>query len=143
MWVKLCGLRTEADLYAAVSAGADAVGFVPVDSPRRVDDAAALSASSDLCRTEGIILELETAHPLAGAREIAREHPGSRILVGLSGRGDKDLPSLRARESKSRGMNPSRDELLPVQRLEQRLRSPGPGRRDLPDWRATGCRVLS
>ena len=61
-------------------------------------DDAALSAFGDLCRTEGIIPALETAHALAGAKEIAREHPGSRILVGLSGRGDKDLPSLRARE---------------------------------------------
>jgi len=63
------------------------------------DDTAALSAFSDLCRTEGIIPALETAHALAGAREVARQHPGSRILVGLSGRGDKDLPSLRAREN--------------------------------------------
>lgn len=37
MYVKLCGLRTEADVAAAVSAGADAVGFVFGQSPRQVD----------------------------------------------------------------------------------------------------------
>ncbi|MEC7946414.1 MAG: tryptophan synthase subunit beta [Myxococcota bacterium] len=63
-------------------------------------DAAALDAFGDLCRHEGIIPALETAHALAGAKEIARHHPGSRILVGLSGRGDKDLPALRARDKR-------------------------------------------
>lgn len=37
MWVKLCGLRSEADVDAAIAAGADAVGFVVVPSPRQVD----------------------------------------------------------------------------------------------------------
>ncbi|WNV89583.1 phosphoribosylanthranilate isomerase [Umezawaea sp. Da 62-37] len=37
MYVKLCGLRTEADVAAAVSAGADAVGFVLTKSARRID----------------------------------------------------------------------------------------------------------
>lgn len=37
MYVKLCGLRTEADVAVAVEAGADAVGFVLTESPRRVD----------------------------------------------------------------------------------------------------------
>ncbi|WP_106188240.1 phosphoribosylanthranilate isomerase [Umezawaea tangerina] len=37
MYVKLCGLRTEADVAAAVSAGADAVGFVLTRSARQVD----------------------------------------------------------------------------------------------------------
>ncbi|WP_158853674.1 phosphoribosylanthranilate isomerase [Saccharothrix deserti] len=37
MYVKLCGLRTEADVTAAVDAGADAVGFVFSESVRQVD----------------------------------------------------------------------------------------------------------
>ena len=37
MYVKLCGLRTEADVATAVSAGADAVGFVLSRSARQVD----------------------------------------------------------------------------------------------------------
>jgi phosphoribosylanthranilate isomerase len=36
-YVKVCGLRTEADVAAAVEAGADAVGFVFADSVRRID----------------------------------------------------------------------------------------------------------
>ena len=43
---------------------------------------------------EGILPVLETAHAFAGARRWAAEHPGKRILIGLSGRGDKDLPTL-------------------------------------------------
>jgi phosphoribosylanthranilate isomerase len=41
MFVKVCGLRTGADVAAAVSAGADAIGFVFADSPRRVSAAEA------------------------------------------------------------------------------------------------------
>jgi phosphoribosylanthranilate isomerase len=52
-WVKLCGLRTAADVAAAVEAGADAVGFVAaVESPRRVTpaEAAALGTGIPLLR---------------------------------------------------------------------------------------------
>jgi len=62
MWVKLCGLRTEADLDAAIAAGADAVGFVLVDSPRRVDDAAARRLSlraAGRVRTVGVFRRLD------------------------------------------------------------------------------------
>lgn len=37
MWVKICGLRTADDVDAALEAGADAIGFVLVASPRQVD----------------------------------------------------------------------------------------------------------
>lgn len=37
MFVKLCGLRTEADVAVAVETGADAVGFVLTASPRQID----------------------------------------------------------------------------------------------------------
>ncbi|HVR31346.1 MAG TPA: phosphoribosylanthranilate isomerase [Acidimicrobiia bacterium] len=50
-WVKVCGLRTTADVKAATRAGADAVGFVLAqDSPRaiRPDHAARLIADADL-----------------------------------------------------------------------------------------------
>jgi tryptophan synthase beta chain len=93
----------------SVSAGLDYSGVGPehaflhhvgrVDY-RTADDAEALAAFADLCRHEGIIPALESSHALAGARKLAEEHPGSRILVGLSGRGDKDLPALRARDEK-------------------------------------------
>ena len=43
---------------------------------------------------EGILPALESAHALAGARRWAQGHAGKRVLVGLSGRGDKDMPTL-------------------------------------------------
>ena len=61
-------------------------------------------AAVDLCsRLEGILPALESAHALAGARRHAMEHPGSRILVGLSGRGDKDMSTLQATLLAERG----------------------------------------
>jgi tryptophan synthase beta chain len=57
-----------------------------------VDDAEAMEAFRLLCRTEGIIPAIESAHALAGAiREGKRLGPGAVILVSLSGRGDKDV----------------------------------------------------
>ena len=59
---------------------------------RPITDTAAMDAFSLLCRTEGIIPAIESAHALAGALEIGRElGPGGVILVNLSGRGDKDV----------------------------------------------------
>jgi tryptophan synthase beta chain len=53
-------------------------------------DAEALAAFRDLARTEGIIPALEPSHALARARKVDEE----LILVGLSGRGDKDLAEV-------------------------------------------------
>jgi len=59
---------------------------------RAVTDAEAMNAFSVLCRTEGIIPAIESAHALAGALDIGRElGPGGLLLVNLSGRGDKDV----------------------------------------------------
>lgn len=55
------------------------------------DDQAALEALFECSRAEGILPALESAHALAGAKRWALDHPGSRVLVCLSGRGDKDL----------------------------------------------------
>jgi len=57
-------------------------------------DAEALSAVRECAEVEGILPALESAHALAGARQYAARHPGQRILIGLSGRGDKDLSTL-------------------------------------------------
>ncbi|MBV9291845.1 MAG: tryptophan synthase subunit beta [Frankiales bacterium] len=57
-----------------------------------VTDAEAMEAFRLLCRTEGIIPAIETAHALAGAQRVASQlGPDSVILVNLSGRGDKDV----------------------------------------------------
>ncbi len=84
----------------SISAGLDYPGVGPQHahlaqtgraSYRPVTDSAAMDAMAMLSRTEGIIPAIETAHAVAGALELAREHPGSTILVNLSGRGDKDM----------------------------------------------------
>ncbi len=56
-----------------------------------VTDAEAMDALALLARTEGIICAVESAHAVAGSLRLAAEHPGSTILINLSGRGDKDM----------------------------------------------------
>jgi tryptophan synthase beta chain len=57
-----------------------------------VTDAEAMDAFRLLCRTEGIIPAIESAHALAGAlRAGQRLGPDAVVLVNLSGRGDKDV----------------------------------------------------
>ena len=54
-------------------------------------DAECLEAFYTLCRLEGIIPALESAHAVAYAMKAAQERPEKSILVCLSGRGDKDI----------------------------------------------------
>jgi tryptophan synthase beta chain len=58
-------------------------------------DAEALAAVRELSECEGILPAIESAHALVGAARWARQHPGSTVLVCLSGRGDKDLATLQ------------------------------------------------
>jgi tryptophan synthase beta chain len=87
----------------SVSAGLDYPGVGPEHSLLKtigrvnyasVTDADALDALQECCAAEGILPALESAHAFAGARVWAAENPGKRILIGLSGRGDKDMPTL-------------------------------------------------
>ncbi len=89
----------------SVSAGLDYPGVGPehalLQAIGRVhytsaSDDEALDALRECCAREGILPAIESAHALAGARRWAAEHPGRRILIGLSGRGDKDMPTLSA-----------------------------------------------
>ena len=84
----------------SISAGLDYPGVGPQHAYlaetgratyRPVTDAEAMDAFALLSRTEGIIPAIESAHAVAGALELAKEQPGSTILVNLSGRGDKDM----------------------------------------------------
>ncbi len=64
-------------------------------------DEEALNAFLLLSKTEGIIPALESAHALGYLMQIAKNlEPDAKILVNLSGRGDKDLPSLLNKELK-------------------------------------------
>jgi phosphoribosylanthranilate isomerase len=69
MFVKICGLRTSADVDVAVSAGADAVGFVFSQSPRQVDPATARSlvAAAGTTLTVGVFLGVPPAEVRAVA----------------------------------------------------------------------------
>ena len=56
-----------------------------------VSDEEAMEAFFLLCRYEGIIPAIESAHALAGALKLSRERKHDSILACLSGRGDKDI----------------------------------------------------
>jgi tryptophan synthase beta chain len=85
----------------SISAGLDYPGVGPEHvwlmetgraTYRAVTDAEAMSAFATLCRTEGIIPAIESAHALAGALDVGRElGPAGLVIVSLSGRGDKDV----------------------------------------------------
>ena len=61
-----------------------------------VSDADALDAFGQLGRLEGILPALESAHAIAYATTLARElGPDKTILVNLSGRGDKDVQTVK------------------------------------------------
>jgi tryptophan synthase beta chain len=88
----------------SISAGLDYPGVGPEhawlkDSGRAeyvsVTDEEALQAFHDLCRLEGIIPALESAHALAYAAKMApRMKKDQILLVNLSGRGDKDMHTV-------------------------------------------------
>ena len=59
-------------------------------------DVEALAAFKALAESEGIICAFESAHALAHAMKLAEKEPDSAILVGLSGRGDKDVAQAQA-----------------------------------------------
>jgi tryptophan synthase beta chain len=57
-------------------------------------DAEALAALERLARTEGILCALETAHAIAALDEVAQAVGDGVVIVGLSGRGDKDMVTV-------------------------------------------------
>jgi tryptophan synthase beta chain len=92
----------------SVSAGLDYPGVGPEhaflkDAGRAeyvgVTDDEALEAFHLLARTEGILAALESSHAVAQAIKLAREYPkDGLVLCNLSGRGDKDVHTIAARE---------------------------------------------
>jgi tryptophan synthase beta chain len=92
----------------SISAGLDYPGVGPEhawlkDTCRAtyigVDDTEALAAFHTLARTEGILAALESSHAIALAMRLARDmRSEQRVLVCLSGRGDKDVHTIAQRE---------------------------------------------
>ena len=59
-------------------------------------DTEALAAFKALAESEGILCAFESAHAVAHALKLAQAEPDRVILVGLSGRGDKDVSQAQA-----------------------------------------------
>ena len=87
----------------SVSAGLDYPGVGPehafLQSIGRIsyvsaEDSEALEQVKECCFNEGILPALESAHAFVGAKKWAQNNPGRTVLIGLSGRGDKDMPTL-------------------------------------------------
>jgi tryptophan synthase beta chain len=88
----------------SVSAGLDYPGVGPEHALlgtihrvkyEAVTDDESLDALAECCRSEGILPAIESSHALAGARRWAKANPGKRMVICLSGRGDKDMPTLQ------------------------------------------------
>jgi len=85
----------------SISAGLDYPGVGPEHAflkdigraeYRPITDTEAMDAFGLVCRTEGIIPAIESAHAVAGALKLGKElGPEAIILVNMSGRGDKDV----------------------------------------------------
>jgi tryptophan synthase beta chain len=91
----------------SISAGLDYPGVGPVHSLWKEAGRAEYAAATDdealaafelLCRTEGIIPALESAHAVAHVVKLAPTLPKDHtIVINLSGRGDKDLETVIGR----------------------------------------------
>jgi tryptophan synthase beta chain len=88
----------------SVSAGLDYPGVGPEHALLQLVGRVRYEAASDeesleslraCCELEGILPAIESAHALAGAKRWAAQNPGRTIVVCLSGRGDKDMPTLQ------------------------------------------------
>lgn len=90
MFVKVCGVRTEADIIAAAAAGADAVGLVFGESVRRVDVALARR-----------LVETVPPHMLAvgvfGGIVVRGGHPASGASRCRRGAATRPLPPVGVR----------------------------------------------
>ena len=92
----------------SISAGLDYPGVGPEHAHLKdtgrvhyvaIDDAAALRGFSTLARLEGILPALETSHAVAHVTDLCKTAPPASkpvVLVSISGRGDKDLDTVRA-----------------------------------------------
>ena len=89
----------------SISAGLDYPGVGPEHSALRdsgrveylaATDAEALAAFHELCLLEGIIPALELSHAVHVATRLAQGRPADEVvLICLSGRGDKDVDTVR------------------------------------------------
>lgn len=88
------------DKTHSISAGLDYAGVSPqlahLNHIKRVEfinatDTQALEAMEFFAKNEGIIAALESSHALAGALKYCQDHKNEKIVIHVSGRGDKDI----------------------------------------------------
>jgi len=118
----------------SISAGLDYPGVGPElsylkDSGRvslmQATDDEALAALKYLATLEGIIPALETAHAVHAARLLARQlGPGGLLIVNVSGRGDKDVDTVRKALAAGR-VAPKHARSRPASKATPRSRSKG------------------
>ena len=65
-----------------------------------ISDDEALDAFFELSKTEGIIPALESSHAIAYALKYAKQNPHEKIIVNVSGRGDKDIDFIMQHTSR-------------------------------------------
>lgn len=97
----------------SISAGLDYPGVGPEhawlkDTGRvkylTATDTEALAAFQRLAKLEGILPALESSHAIAALETVAKAHgSGANLVVSLSGRGDKDLATVRDALAASKG----------------------------------------
>jgi tryptophan synthase beta chain len=88
---------------------------------RQATDDEALDALGWLARQEGIIPALETAHAVHAARGLARElGPGGLLIVNISGRGDKDVDTVRKALAARAAIRPRKRATRPARRPGRR-----------------------
>ena len=68
-----------------------------------INDLEAIDAFYELSRSEGIIPALESSHAVAYALKLAQNNKGKKILVNLSGRGDKDIEFVMQKYPRGEG----------------------------------------
>lgn len=104
LWVKICGLTDETAVLAAQNAGADAVGFVFADSPRRIDPSRARRLGSLLRRPlarVGVFVDAPVDRILRIARAAGLTHiqlhgdEGDQVVVRLRAAGYSVIRAVR------------------------------------------------
>lgn len=104
--VKFCGLRTSAEVEAAVAAGATAVGFVLTDSSRRISTGQAQRLVSAVPEAVTAIAVLDAGrltlpvHEIAaiGAPAVQVHHPTASLVAELHAAGVQVLPAISITE---------------------------------------------
>lgn len=142
VFVKICGLSTAADVATAVAGGADAVGFVLTESPRRVAPElvrALVAEVPEEVLTVAVFREEPTAYvreAVAAAGVRAVQLHGNHPPAAFAELADLGLPLIRATSAAAAATATCGDHGEQMLLLD----SPVPGSGEAWDWSALGAR---